>query len=156
MKPIDSVVAQDIMTSPVVCVAGHEELAAVEQRLVDAHITGLPVVEAGRLIGIITRSDFVRIPILLKAMDEYVADRQHENGLQQQDRVEFTGFRSRLEKLTVTDVMTHEVVTCAAGTAVSDIAEKMLSHHVHRIVVVDGDRPIGIVGSLDLVKLLLW
>jgi CBS domain-containing protein len=30
----------------------------------------------------------------------------------------------------------------------------MVQDHIHRVVVVEGDRPIGIVSSLDLVKLL--
>ncbi|HEY6130840.1 MAG TPA: CBS domain-containing protein [Halioglobus sp.] len=148
------ITAEDIMTRPVVSVGAQDALAVVEQRLVDAHITGVPVVEDGRLVGIITRSDFVRLPILLKSMDEYVADRRHENGMQQQDRRETKAFRSGLENLKVSDVMTKTVVTCVADTPVSEIAARMVNHHVHRLVVVDGERPIGIVGSLDLVKLM--
>ena len=148
------IVAADIMASPVVSVGAQDTLADVEQRLVDAHITGVPVIEDGHLVGIITRSDFVRLPILLKAMDQYVADCLYENGMQQQDRKETKDFRSRRENLKVSDVMTRAVVTCVADTPVRDIAARMISHHVHRLVVVDGDLPIGIVGSLDLVKLM--
>jgi CBS domain-containing protein len=154
MKALNTIVAKDVMASPIVCVGAHEGLSDVEQHLIDAYVTGLPVVEKGRLVGIITRSDYVRLPVLLKAYDEYVSDRQHENGMQQQDRAEFHEFRSRLGTLTVHDVMTSKVVTCAEDTPVSEIAAKMLTHHVHRVVVIDQDRPIGIVGSLDLVKLL--
>ena len=154
MKALDTIIAKDVMTSPVVCVDANDGLSEVEQCLIDAHVTGLPAVEEGRLVGIITRSDYVRLPILLKAYDEYVSDRQHENGMQQKDRAEFHEFRSRLGTLTVHDVMTSKVVTCTEDTPVSEIATKMLTHHVHRVVVVDQDRPIGIVGSLDLVKLL--
>ena len=154
MKTLGTIVAKDVMASPIVCVDANEELSEVEQRLMDAHVTGLPAVEEGRLVGIITRSDYVRLPILLKAYDEYVSSRRHENGMQQQDRAEFHEFRSRLGTLTVHDVMTSKVVTCTEDTPVSKIVAKMLNHHVHRVVVVDQDRPIGIVGSLDLVKLL--
>ena len=154
MRNSDTAVAKNVMTSPIVCVDTTDRLGDVEQRLVDAHVTGLPVVEGGRLVGIITRSDYVRIPILLKTYDEYVSSRQHENDLQQSDRTDFQGFRSNLEALTVQDVMTRQVVTCTVDAPVKDIVSKMLNHHVHRIVVIDGDRPIGIVGSLDLIKLL--
>ena len=154
MNDTGTVVAKDIMTSPIVCVDATDRLGDVEQRLVDAHVTGLPVLEGGLLAGIITRSDYVRIPILLKAYDEYVSSRQHENDLQQNDRADFHGFRSNLETLTVRDAMTSQVVTCTVDDPVKDIVSKMLNHHVHRVVVIDGDRPIGIVGSLDLIKLL--
>lgn len=155
MKSVEEkIVAKAVMASPVVCVSVHERLDDVEQRLIDAHVTGLPVVEDGMLIGIITRSDYVRVPILLKAFDEYVVERRYENGMQQEQRDEFHEFRSRLSRLTVRDVMTSKVLTCGADTPVDEIAEKMLNHHVHRVVVVEQGRPVGVVGSLDLVKLL--
>lgn len=154
MTNIAELVAKDIMVSPVVCIGGNEELIEVGERLVDAHVTGLPVVEEGRLVGILTRSDFVRVPILLKTMDEYVADRLEENSLYQQPRKEFDGFRSSLRHLTVADVMTTGVITCAPDTPVEEIGAKMISHHIHRVVVIENDRPVGIVGILDLVKLL--
>jgi CBS domain-containing protein len=154
MKTLSTIVAKDVMSSPIICVKANQALSEVEQRLMDEHITGLPVVEEGCLVGIITRSDYVRLPILLKTYDEYVSSRLYEESMQQQDRAEFREFRSHLETLTVHDVMTSNVVTCIEDTPVSDIVAKMLNHHVHRVVVIDQDRPIGIVGSLDLVKLL--
>jgi CBS-domain-containing membrane protein len=154
MTGIAGLVARDIMTSSLVCIGEQEELSAAAQRLTDAHVTGLPVVEDGRLVGIVSRSDCVRAPILLKTMDEYVSDRRHENTLQQEPREEFDGFRSRLRHLRVADVMTTEVETCLPDTPVEEIGTQMILHHIHRVVVVDSDRPVGIVGSLDLVKLL--
>ena len=154
MTRIAELVAKDIMVSSVVHIGLHAELIEVAQRLVDAQITGLPVVEEGRLVGIVSRSDFVRAPVLLKTMDEYVSDRRYEDTLQQRSRAEFDGFLSRLRHLTVADVMTTEVVTCVPDTPVGEIGTKMIRHHIHRVVVVDNDRPVGIIGSLDLVKLL--
>jgi len=154
MTSIAELVAKDIMESSVVCIGAHEELIEVGERLINAHVTGLPVVEEGRLVGIVTRSDFVRAPVLLKTMDEYVSDHLQEDSLQQQPRTEFDGFRSRLQHLKVADIMTTEVVTCALDTSVGEIGTKMVRHHIHRVVVIDNDRPVGIVGSLDLVKLL--
>jgi CBS domain-containing protein len=154
MTGIAELVARDIMVSTVAHIGLRAELIEVAQRLVDAQITGLPVVEEGRLVGIVSRSDFVRAPVLLKTMDEYVSDRRYEDALQQQRRAEFDGFRSRLRHLTVADIMTTEVVTCTPDTPVEEIGTKMIRHHIHRVVVIDDDRPVGIVGSLDLVKLL--
>ncbi len=154
MNSLKKLVAKNVMNSPVVCISANEGASKAEQRLVDSRITGLPVVENDCLVGIITRSDFVRIPILLKAYDEYVSERRYEEGMQQEMQDEFTRFRDRLNTLRVRDVMTTDVVTCREDTPVEVVIEKMLNHHVHRVVVVDQDRPVGVVGSLDLVKLL--
>lgn len=155
MNSISELVAKDIMQSSMVCIGLHEKLDEIGQRLIDSQVTGMPVVEEGRLVGIITRSDVVRAPVHLKSMDEYVSDRLRENSLQQEPSTEVEAFRSRLKNLTVADVMTTGVITCAPDTPVQEIGTKMIRHHIHRIVVVDNDRPVGIVGSLDLVKLLV-
>jgi CBS domain-containing protein len=147
-------VAKDVMQSAVVCIGKKDSLAEVGERMVSARVTGMPVVEEGRLVGIITRSDFVRIPVLMRTMDDYVEDHLQENSLQQQPRTEFDGFSARLPNLTVADVMTTEVITCLPDTPVEEIGNKMVRHHIHRVVVVDKDKPVGIIGSLDLVKLL--
>lgn len=155
MTGISKLVAKDIMESSVVCIGPHEGLIETSERLINSRVTGMPVVEEGRLVGIVTRSDIVRAPVLLKSMDEYVSDHLQEDNLQRQPRTEIESFRSRLEHLTVADFMTTGVVTCAPDTPVEEIGTKMVRRHIHRIVVVDNDRPVGIVGSLDLVELLV-
>ena len=109
MTGIAGLVAKDIMTSSVVSIGVHDQLIKVAQRLIDAHVTGLPVVKDGRLVGIISRSDFVRAPILLKTMDEYVSDRLHEDSLQQKPHAEFEGFRSRLRHIEMPPFFGHLV-----------------------------------------------
>lgn len=155
MTSITGLVAKDIMESSVVCIGLHERLDEIGEKLINSKVTGMPVVDEGRLVGIVTRSDVVRAPVHLKSMDEYVSDRLRENSLQQQPSTDIQGFRSRLKYLTVADVMTTGVVTCAPDTPVEEIGTKMVRHHIHRIVVIVDDRPVGIVGSLDLVKLLV-
>lgn len=154
MTSIAELVAKDIMQSPVVSAGLNEGLVEISERLINSQVTGMPVVDKGRLVGIITRSDLVREPVLLKSMDDYVSDRLQEESLQQQPRTEIEAFRSRLQYLKVSDVMTTGVVTCAPDTPVEEICTKMIGNHIHRIVVIDNDQPVGVIGSLDLVKLL--
>lgn len=151
MNKVRQTVAADIMTSPVVCVGLHETLKRVENLLVGGNFTGLPVVEERRLVGIISRSDFVRIPVLLNALDGYVSERKPWIGSGQSDND--AGFSARLGNLTVKDVMTSRVVTCSPDTHVDEIAARMVRHHIHRVVVVV-ESPVGIVESLDLIKVL--
>ena len=49
--------------------------------------------------------------------------------------------------------MHDQVVTCRPDASVVEIAAEMVRHHIHRVIVVEGDRPVGIVSSLDIVKL---
>jgi CBS domain-containing protein len=45
------------------------------------------------------------------------------------------------------------VLTCTPDAPAPQLAEEMVRHHVHRIIVVEDDRPVGIVSSLDLTAL---
>jgi CBS-domain-containing membrane protein len=63
-----------------------------------------------------------------------------------------------LEKLPADEVrchMTSDPVTASLATPIRTLARKMIDVHVHRVIVVDGDRkPIGVVSSTDLLAAL--
>lgn len=99
----------------------------------------------GKMVGIITRSDFVRAPVLFKALDEYITEGSGDK---------IAPFSERMANLTVGDIMPTQVLTCTKNTLVGEIAAKMTKHHVHRVVVVEDGEPVGTVESLDLVKLM--
>jgi CBS domain-containing protein len=54
--------AQDIMSSPAITIGPDAELEAVAELMVEERVNPVPVVDdAGRLVGIISRSDIVRL-----------------------------------------------------------------------------------------------
>jgi len=54
---------------------------------------------------------------------------------------------------TVADIMSKPVVTATADEAVADAANRMREQRVGSVVVVEGDRPVGILTERDLVRL---
>ena len=65
------VAVRDIMTSPVVSIHPHEEVVDAAKLMAQKKIRRLPVVEDGRLIGVITENDILRIwPGLLEVTRE--------------------------------------------------------------------------------------
>ena len=117
----------------------------------------MPVVAGTDLVGVLSRSDIARVEVLMQSLDELVSDRLNwdtqADGFKHTTRPEFEGFRNRLEKLKVRDAMIDHVVTCTPQTPIRELAAEMLRHHIHRIIVVEGKHPVGIVSSLDLVRL---
>ncbi len=60
------------------------------------------------------------------------------------------------ERLRVRHLMTTPAVTAHAGTSLARAAQLMVARHIHRLVVVDDeDVPIGVISSLDLLRVLL-
>ncbi len=70
--------AADIMTSPVVTVAPTESVAAAMGTMTDRRFRHLPVVEAGRLLGLVSIGDLVKARIEeaeaeAQAMKDYIS-----------------------------------------------------------------------------------
>lgn len=151
--------AADIMHQPLVTIAPDESVHTLEQSFVEHRVTGIPVVEQDKLVGIVTRSDLVRLPMLYESLQGYVdecskwmgdGDPQHDKW---KDLPTETG-RDWITHLQVRHVMRHDVITCTPQDTIHDVARLMAMNHVHRVVVAEDEKPVGIVSSLDLVCLL--
>ena len=151
------IVAKDLMTQALVCAHPEQPLAELELLLIEHRISGVPVVEQGRLVGVISRSDIARVEVLVESLDGLVTDQMRwdaqADGFQHPAKPAYHGFRGRLENLAVKDAMHDQVVTCRSDASVVEIAADMVRHHIHRVIVVEGDHPVGVVSSLDIVKL---
>jgi acetoin utilization protein AcuB len=55
-----SLTVRSVMTSAVLVVESHRPIAEAARIMIDHKIGALPVVDDGRLVGIVTESDFVR------------------------------------------------------------------------------------------------
>ncbi len=53
--------ARDIMTSPALVISPEAELTEAATVMVEKHVPTIPVVENGRMVGIVSRSDLVRL-----------------------------------------------------------------------------------------------
>jgi CBS domain-containing protein len=67
-----SVHVRDIMTAPVVAIHSNEEVAEAARVMSDRKIRRLAVVDDGKLVGVITENDIIRIwPHLIEVTREY-------------------------------------------------------------------------------------
>ena len=155
--PFADITARDIMHADPIVVGPDQSLADLRHLLIKSQISGVPVVSSGKLVGIISRSDLVRVEEMLETLDEQVSDREswldnQADGFQHPLPQGFAGFQQALARMHVKDAMRAQVVTCRPHTPVVEVADEMVRQHVHRVVVVDGDghKPIGIVSTLDI------
>ena len=59
-----------------------------------------------------------------------------------------------LRELAVRELTTFKLATIAPGAALFDALALMIQHQVHRLVVVEGDQPVGLLEQLDLLSFL--
>lgn len=150
--------ARDVMKTSVKTVEPDVLLTDLERRFIAEKVSGYPVVERDRLVGIVSRSDIVRQLCVEQSLAESVSDYYHGAGDgagappgelgEIADRV-----GERLETLRVRDVMIRKLITVGPDLPVAQVARAMADHGIHRVPVTDGDRLVGIISTIDLVRL---
>lgn len=149
--PVATVFAADVMTTPVVTAredATLEELA----RLMLAHGIGcVPIVDdAGRLVGIVTESDFVAkergVPFSAYRTPQLFGQWLSHEGVEQIYALGRT--------LTARQVMRAPVITAREDDPITDVMERLVRYDIARIPVVSDGVPVGIIARHDLLKLL--
>jgi CBS domain-containing protein len=150
---------RDVMTKSLVTIGPEETLADLESLLLAKRIGGVPVVERGRLVGIVSRSDLVR----LLGTEQSIADVQidsdreyREDAFASDEVAERTAAAAqvaeRLARFRVRDAMVSEVASVDAEAPLREVARQLAERRIHRLVVTEGGRLAGIVSTLDLVR----
>jgi CBS domain-containing protein len=115
----------ELMNKNVVTCHPSETLTVIVNKFELFNIAGMPVVEKGRLAGIVCQSDILR-----KLKDE----------------------KRTLQELTVKDVMVEDVITVPPTESVFRVAKIMVEKQINRIPIVENDAVVGIVTRGDIIK----
>ncbi|GAB4388902.1 MAG: hypothetical protein Kow0025_10980 [Thermodesulfovibrionales bacterium] len=135
--------ARDIMTRQVVSVAPDAPVEEVAARMAEAGVSGLPVVEGGEVLGVISEKDFLSRMGGARSFMAVVAECLRGKGC-----VAFS-MRARLAR----DIMSSPAVTVGEGASAAEIAELFTSRGINRVPVVDAQgRLAGIVSRGDVVR----
>ncbi len=150
--------ASDVMKSDVRTVAPGMRVAELERVLLRVGIGGAPVVEGDRVVGIVSRSDLVRKLVLERSLAEELSEIYDPQDLDEMVTPEETqriedAIAARWQDARVEDVMIRDFVAVGPREPVEKLAQLMLDRRIHRILVLDAERLLGIVSSLDLVRL---
>lgn len=146
---------RDLMRTEVATISPELPIADLDRRLLEHGVGGLPVVEEGRLVGIVSRSDVVRQMSVEQSLGEMLATLEQDEGgnlssATLQSIAEHVGRRMGLHK--VRDLMETQVVTASPDEPLALAARRMLAEHVHRLPVVEDGALCGLISSTDFVR----
>jgi CBS domain-containing protein len=113
----------ELMNKNVVTCHPAEKLSVIVNKFELFNIAGMPVVEKGKLVGIICQSDILK-------------------GLK----------TATMQDLTVKDVMETNVVFVSPTESVVVVARIMVEKLINRIPIVENDNVVGIVTRGDIIK----
>lgn len=133
MNLLDKV--ESIMTKEVISVHENDSLSKVEDIFNEHRIHHIPVVHVARLMGIVSKSDF----LFFKRGFNY------EN---QDNKID----RLRLKTHLVSDIMTKGVATLSTDDRINVALEIFKENLFHAIPIMQDDRLVGMLSTYDIIK----
>ncbi len=113
----------EVMTPEVVTIEPSASIADAAKRMIQQEKGPLPVVEGDRPVGMVTDRDIIA---------RVVAEERDPGSL------------------TVGDIATRELVTIGSDQYVGEAARLMDEHQLDRLLVVEGERLVGIISEADI------
>jgi CBS domain-containing protein len=140
--------AADVMTPDVICAGPDTSLAELVRLMLDNDVSGVPIIEDGRVVGIVSEGDLLRRaelgietwPLrwleLLTSSDRLAADYAKSHGRK------------------ASEIMTRDVVTVDVAAPITDVAHLLEARHIKRVPVTRDGRLVGIVTRRNLLQAL--
>jgi len=145
--------AKDLMQPNVICVTADTTLAEARDLFVRHRIGGSPVIdEEGNLVGVISLSDIARVG-LAKDSDDFPDNAYFMAGPSLYGG-DLSGLTEQLEERVVEEAMSTDVYTASPEDRISILAVTMRHHRIHRLIITEGKRVVGIVTAFDLIQVL--
>lgn len=168
---------RDIMTKDVLTLTPDLAVRDAMALLASRHVSGAPVIDRGKVVGVLSSTDLLEFAAALPgvpvahteptdfdmelAAEQFDLDALRESlvaeiwagaGVDVPDRIrEAAGHEwNALEEHTVAEVMTRTVESLLPNTPVQVAADRMRTAGVHRVLVMHGDRLLGIVTTKDI------
>lgn len=130
----------DIMTRDLVTATPDMTIRDAMELLSERHVSGAPVLDGGKIVGIFSASDILVLLAELNDTNPSLTFRRRK------------GRTSALEDVTVDEVMTRKVHSLPPDAAVDEAAMLMVEKQIHRVLVMEEDVLVGIVSTSDVAK----
>jgi crotonyl-CoA carboxylase/reductase len=125
----DGTLVKDLMHRGVISCAPSDTLESAARVMVDNKIHSLIVIDGGQPVGVISQTD------MALARQGKTADAARQ--------------------LTVQSVMTLGYATCDVNDSLTKAISQMAGRHIHRLVVMENGKPVGVLSMTDVVRKLI-
>jgi CBS domain-containing protein len=141
--------ASDVMTRNVLTVGRETSVADAIRVMLDKNVSGLPVLDNGKIVGIVTEGDLLR-------RSETGTAKHRPRWLEiLMGPGRMAGEYVRTHGRKVEALMTTDLVSVAGDRPLDEVVGLMERRRIKRVPVIEGDVLVGIVSRLDLLRALL-
>ncbi|MGD8559350.1 MAG: CBS domain-containing protein [Gammaproteobacteria bacterium] len=149
----------EIMTTDVYRAQADWSLDTLSQFFFDKQVSGAPVVDNGdQLVGVVSLTDMARnttVPVI-GSSDTERHNYYHDMKFAGISREDMELLKAESESITVVkDIMTPLVYDVPRDATIMDTAQLMLKGHIHRVLVTNNKKLVGIVTTMDMLKVIV-
>lgn len=153
-----NLLAQDIMSKPAICVHGNWTIKATARFLLEYGISGAPVIdEQEKMIGVVSATDILQF--------DSMSSKELRDITEQSYYQEYLGqnlLKEDLDRLSthadetchIDAIMTPVIISVSADATLPEIAHLMVEQKVHRLIVSEDDKLLGVISTVDILKAL--
>lgn len=132
----DKITVKEIMSKDLIVVSPTERIVHARRQMIEGHVGRLPVVDDGKLVGMITSKDLMRAFIEFR---KSVPEKYQ---------------KSQIKDLLVEDVMSLNPTFVSKDMTITEVSEIIMETGYNGLPVVDGDEGIGIITQTDILRLI--
>lgn len=132
---MSKILVADTMTKEVVTVDVSQTVTDISKIITEKNIRHIPVIENGKIIGMVSKSDYQRL-----TYNTYTTDQETTDEL-----------LSEIFKLE--DLMCANPYTVSSNTNLKDVIDIFTAHEFHALPVVDNELLVGIISTTDILRL---
>lgn len=145
----------EVMTRQVTTVSPDTPVKEAAAILAEKNVSGMPVVEQGRVVGVFSEEDVLRHIKTIKKDLRLIYPSISSLGIAFQEEVTQRELLEAYEEVgnkPVREVMSRDVVTVAPDIPLNEAILKMVQRGINRLPVVEGGNLVGIVTRGDVIR----
>lgn len=147
---------EDIMNKDVITCAPGDSLSHLANLFKENHISGLPVVDKGKVVGLVSETDLLKLFKMPEFSNELWLPSPFEIiEIPIRNLVQIEETKKALENLKlrpVKDIMTKDVHAISPQDDLEDASSIMVKYKINRLPVIDNGKLVGIVARSDILR----
>lgn len=146
---------KDIMSSSVIVCSPEDSISSVAQLLKKENISGVPVVSAGTVMGVVSEGDLLKLLDVPEHGGLWLPSPFEVIEIPIRELISWEDTKKMLSDVgskPVRDIMEKDVFDVSPESSVEDASRLMTKHKVNRLPVLDGNELVGIITRGDIIR----
>lgn len=147
---------KDAMNNDVITCKPDDPVSIIVDLFKNKHISGMPVVENEKVVGIVSETDMLKLFKTPEISDDMILPSPFEIiEMPIRSVIRFEEFKKALEDMhmkPVRDIMKKKIYSISPDSTLEDASEMMVKHRVNRLPVIEKGKLVGILVRSDIIR----